>query len=156
MENINISRHVEILSIFSIVWRRKEHFCLPAKAGFRHKQVWLSLCSGDGIVVRGGWWWHHWAFGKEDNIVYLVLVLGPSGHTLSSSLALLRKKKFFFLQMFPIKKLFVFFLSEFLESFDDIARPPLSPSLSFSSSVPHTYTHTRMNTHTTVLSLRTF
>ena len=74
----------------------KERAFLPSSKGrFQHRQVRLSLCSGDGIVVSGGWWWHHWAFGKEDNIVYLVIVLGPSGHTLSSSLALLRKKIFF-------------------------------------------------------------
>ena len=54
MENVNIFRHVEILSIFSIVRRRKEHFCLLAQAGFRHKQVQLSLCSGDGVVVGVG------------------------------------------------------------------------------------------------------
>lgn len=33
--------------------------------------------------------------------------------------------------MFPIKKPFVFFLNKLLESFDNIARPPLSLSVSF-------------------------
>lgn len=48
MENINISRHVEILSIFSIVWRRKEHFCLPAKAGFS-----IGRCDYLCVLVMG-------------------------------------------------------------------------------------------------------